>query len=214
MSDHYQYLGEECFSPDDGEAEHHQLQTEREERTLYTLMLLKANGIELDSIDFLAGELGLYAAWQKYQAAHHPNLQRNPNMVSFTSMQESKFIKKEDLDQDRGNLVTIREFKNMKVDDSGDEPEYKWIVFFREFTKGMVLNATNREVLKRIYGDDTEACIGQKIVIYVDENISFAGKLVGGIRMRAPRRPAAPPVEPVQPAAPSKTADYSDDIPF
>jgi len=42
----------------------------------------------------------------------------------------------------------------------------------------MVLNATNRAILERIYGGDTEDCIGNPIVMYVDENVSYAGKLV------------------------------------
>lgn len=115
-------------------------------------------------------------------------------MVAFSSMSESKFLKKEDLDPERGNLVTIKEFKKQKVEESDDGTiEYKWTVYVNEFEKPFVLNATNRAILERVYGADTDDCLGKKIVLYVDENVSFGGKLVGGIRLRAPKKAAPPP---------------------
>lgn len=128
-------------------------------------------------------------------------------MVSFSSMAESKFLKKEDLNPERGNLVTIQDFKRAKVSDEGDEPEYKFTVKFREFEKPMVLNATNRAILEKTFGSDTDDCLGKQIVVFIDENISFGGKIVGGIRVRAVKKAAPPP--PVQ----AQGVDESD-IPF
>ena len=152
-------------------------------------------------------------------------------MVAFSSMSESKFLKKEDLDQERGNLVHIKSFQKQLVEENDDgTKEYKFTMSVNEYDKPMVLNATNRAILERIYGGDTEDCIGNPIVMYVDENVSYAGKLVGGIRLRKPAgRAAALPkgnvgtddlqrrVDALKPAAQAvaKAAGVDDDdIPF
>lgn len=133
-------------------------------------------------------------------------------MVAFSSMAESKFLKKEDLDPVQGNLVTIKGFTRAKVSDDGEEPEYKFTVAFREFEKPMVLNATNRAILEKAFGPDTEDCVGKQVVAYIDENISFQGKLVGGIRLRQ-RRVAATTARPVAPPPIAQGVDDLD-IPF
>jgi hypothetical protein len=83
----------------------------------------------------------------------------------------------------------------------------------------MVLNATNREILKRTFGDDTDLTIGKQIVVYVDPNISYAGKIIGGIRMRAPktvpgRKPVPPPVPEPEPQREAGEDEFDNDIPF
>lgn len=146
--------------------------------------------------------------------------EKESKMVAFSSMSESKFMKKEDLNQERGNLVTIVSFARQKVEENDDgTTEYKFTVKFREFDKPLVLNATNRAILERVYGSDTEDCINKQIVIYVDENVSYAGKLVGGIRMRAVRKaptlPAATPAPVPDPVPQMLHVDPLDeDIPF
>lgn len=131
-------------------------------------------------------------------------------MTSFSSMSESKFLKKEDLNPTTGNLVTIKEFKKQKIEeDDAGVAEYKWTMYVREFEKPLVINATNRAILERTYGPDTEDCLGRQIVMYVDENVSYAGKLVGGIRLRASKRAA-----PTPPPVPVHIDALDDDIPF
>jgi hypothetical protein len=47
-------------------------------------------------------------------------------------------------------------------------------------------------------------------VLYVDPNVSYGGKVVGGIRVRAPKKSAAAP-----PPPPPVSDDLTDDdIPF
>lgn len=130
-------------------------------------------------------------------------------MVAFSSMSESKYLKKEDLDE-QGNLCTIKAFKKQNVAQEGEDPENKYVMYTHEFEKGLVLNATNRAILERVYGPDTDDCIGNPIVLYVDENVSYAGKIVGGIRLRAPKGHAKPKVAP---GAKAQGVD-TDDIPF
>ena len=66
------------------------------------------------------------------------------------------------------------------------------------------MNSTNAELIGNITGsEDTDGWIGRKIVLYKDDNVSFGGKLVGGIRCacaeksgdKTGRKPAPAPVE-------------------
>ena len=75
--------------------------------------------------------------------------------------------------------------------------------------KPMVLNSTNGEAIAEIAGGDTEEeWAGTQIILYHDPNVSFAGKRVGGIRVRAPQKAKtggkAPPVD----------ADFDNDVRF
>ena len=104
------------------------------------------------------------------------------------AMIESKFLKKEDLNYDTGNLVTVFKIDRQNVGLADGEEELKWCMRFEEFDKPMVLNSTNIQLATKALGtDETDDWIGQRLVIYVDDNVSFGGKLVGGIRIRKPR---------------------------
>ena len=140
-------------------------------------------------------------------------------MPRVHEMLESKFLKKEDVG--RGMLVTIAgvEQRNVAVRDA--EPEYKWSVAFQETEKPMVLNSTNIQLIAKITGsDDTDHWVGHKIVLYEDPSVSFGGKLVGGIRVRAPRpeamarHQAAQPAPPPEPVWTEPAGASDDDIPF
>jgi hypothetical protein len=131
-------------------------------------------------------------------------------------MLESKFLKKEDVG--RGMLVTISGCIQENMAMEGKKPDMKWCLEFTETDKPLVLNSTNIQLCEQICGsDDTDHWIGKRIVLYTDPNVSFGGKLVGGIRVRAPKvtaklppPPAPPPVlEPV----PVEEV-FEDDVPF
>jgi len=130
-------------------------------------------------------------------------------------MRESKFLKKEDVG--RGVLVTIASCVRKNVAMEGAEPEQKWCLTFHELDKPLVLNATNIQLCEQICGsDDTDHWIGKRIVLYTDPNVSYAGKLIGGIRVRKPK-PSAPPPAPPPPAQHEDLHNEpltDDDIPF
>lgn len=128
-------------------------------------------------------------------------------MALVRDMIQSKFLRKEDFDEDQ--VCTI---KDCKLEQVGKEesPEERWVLYFREREKGMVLNITTIRVLEQAYGGDTDHWIGNKVMVYVDPNVSFGGKVVGGLRLRMPKKQAVkappPPVDP--------DFDTTDDIPF
>jgi hypothetical protein len=132
-------------------------------------------------------------------------------MPRTSEMRESKFLKKEDVG--RGALGTIASCVRMNVSKEGAPDEMKWCLTFQEIDKPLVLNSTNIQLCEHIFGsDDTDYWIGKRIVLYTDPNVSYQGKLIGGIRVRAPKPNAAPPPPPPQVATGPDLTD--DDIPF
>lgn len=128
-------------------------------------------------------------------------------MPKTSEMRESKFLKKEDIG--RGALVTIASCVKKNTAMEGAEPELKWCLTFQELEKPLVLNLTNTQMIEQILGsDDTDHWIGKRIVLYTDPNIMYAGKIVGGIRVRKPKDTAPPPPPPMADAL------TDDDIPF
>jgi hypothetical protein len=118
-------------------------------------------------------------------------------MPRINEMVESKFLKKEDVEQ--GVLVTITAIEQHDVSMENKPTEMKWCATFNELAKPLVLNMTNMRALEAITGsDDSDHWIGRTIVLFNDPNVSYAGKITGGIRLRAPRnqQPQQPPVPP------------------
>ena len=115
-------------------------------------------------------------------------------MPNINQMRESKFLKQSDVEKPA--LVTIDRVIQMNVAKEGADPENKWCVVFHEFEKPLVLNFTNLQVCAKVCGsEDTDDWTGKRVVLYVDPNVSYQGKIVGGIRIRAPKANAVlPPV--------------------
>ena len=135
-------------------------------------------------------------------------------MPRVSDMIESKFLKKEDVGGERGMLVTIAGVKQANVAMQGADPEMKWTLTFQELDKPMVLNSTNIHMCAKACGsEETDDWAGKKLVLYEDPNVSFGGKLVGGIRVRAPRTQAAP-VVPQRKTPMQQLQDMDDDIPL
>ena len=113
---------------------------------------------------------------------------------------QNKYCAKEEVGQ--GLLVTI---SHMTVDDIEDNGvfEKRTVLRFHGDTKPLILNQTNKELLKVATKATTIGGVKEKqIVLYNDETIMFGGKMTGGIRLRAPKQKALP--EP----------DFAEEIPF
>jgi hypothetical protein len=130
-------------------------------------------------------------------------------MPRTSEMKDSKFLRKEDIG--RGALVTITGCISKNTAMEGAPPEHKWCLTFRELEKPLVLNSTNIQLCEQICGsDNTDDWVGKQIVLYVDPNVSYGGKLIGGIRVRKSKAPAAAPPPPAV-----AVDDFDDsDIPF
>jgi hypothetical protein len=133
--------------------------------------------------------------------------------MKIGQMMDSKFLKKEDVEPPK--LVTIRGFSQQNAG-RDDAPEMKWTMSFIELNKPMVMNSTNLQLCAQALGsDDTDHWIGKQVVLYNDPSVQFQGKLIGGIRIRAPKRRPGTQAAPEPAPAPVTAEDpFDDDIPF
>ena len=124
-----------------------------------------------------------------------------PNVNDLTN---SRFLKQDDCDPPV--LVTIRGYELVNVAPADQKEDKKYVLHFDEDVKPLVLNKTNGSLIAVITGStDFDNWTGHKLVLFKDPSISFGGKLVGGIRVRAPKKQAAPE---------SKAPETDDDVPF
>lgn len=118
----------------------------------------------------------------------------------------SNFLKAEDLD---GKTVTVT-ISEVTLEDlgQGKKKETKLVAAFRGKDKKLVLNKTNSSTIAKLYGDDTDDWIGQRISIMPRE-VEFQGDMVLAIRvsLQKPASPAARQQEPVQLKKPSQQAE-------
>ena len=140
--------------------------------------------------------------------------------MNVNELKSSKFLKKEDVEP--AVKVTIRSCEQQNVALESQAPDTKWVMYFHEFDKPLVLNSTNGQAISNICGSpESDEWIGREIVLYNDPNVGFQGKITGGIRVRAVRVKPKPATQPQQAQPPARepgedTTDYgvNDDIPF
>ena len=73
----------------------------------------------------------------------------------------------------------VEEFKN----DAGDLEE-KYVLYFNETVKGLILNKTNYKTLKKVHPvSDTDEWVGKQITLFATE-VSYMGDMVWGTRIR------------------------------
>jgi hypothetical protein len=97
-----------------------------------------------------------------------------------------KYLKKEDCDPAIMGIIERFEEENVAMPDQPEDK--KWVMYFENIEKGLVMNTTNLQLAAIAFGtQETDDWIGKQIVLYHDPNVSYGGKLTGGIRVRAPR---------------------------
>jgi len=131
---------------------------------------------------------------------------------TFSEMKESPYLSWFDTTQE-GMKVTIHSYDKVQIERHGGEIENKFIIYFMELEKPMILNVVNRNTLKEIFGDNPQASINQQIILYYRDDIEFQGKPVNGLRLKRytppkltkPSKideelPAPPPKKTIEPA--------------
>jgi len=124
------------------------------------------------------------------------------------SVKKSNYLTRADVDP--AILVTIREVFEEELD-TPKGPEFKWVCYFDELEKGTVLNWINSQTIAKILDSESfDDWPGGKIVLYDDPTVMFGQQMVGGIRVRTPRkRPAEKPA-----TQPESKVEFDDEIPF
>ena len=130
-------------------------------------------------------------------------------MPRTSEMVQSKYLKTADVPDPV--IVTVVKVGKVNLAKEDAAPEYKWAVKFQEFNKPMVLNSTNIKIAEKVFGsDNTDDWTGKEIVLFTDENVTFGGELVGGLRFKAQEKA---PVK-AQPKPKGHFDDMADVIPF
>lgn len=134
--------------------------------------------------------------------------------MHINQLKESNYLKKEDCNPPL--LVTIDHIDQKNIALEGDPPDMKWCLHFAEDVKPMICNSTNAQLIAMAVGsEETDDWAGKQIVLYNDPNVSYQGKLVGGVRVRASVVEAAPIAARPRKSQPvTAPDDDSDSIPF
>jgi hypothetical protein len=104
--------------------------------------------------------------------------------MHISDLKKSRYLTKEEAGD--GLRLTIDEVRKENVAPSGEKPDQRYVLSFSDHDKPMVLNSTNGQLISRITGsENSDDWQGHEIELYRDDNVSFGGKVVGGIRVRA-----------------------------
>jgi len=113
-------------------------------------------------------------------------------MPTVDQLYPSKFLTKDDVGPGQKYTITSIGQENVGKDD--DDPSFKPALHFQEIKKPFIMNKTNATIISSVYGSDTDGWIGKEIVVYFDPTIQFAGKITGGLRVRAPKGTVPDPI--------------------
>jgi hypothetical protein len=151
---------------------------------------------------------------QQFQAYIDRHTTEEP-MPLTKDMIQSKYVAKGDFEDEQ--TCTIRGVKEENLAKADQPDEMRWVLYFRDapVPKGMVMNVTTIRVLEQAFGGDTDDWVNKKVIVYVDPNVSFGGKVVGGLRLRIPKQKAAPAPSNAAPQRADGDPGFDDqDIPF
>ena len=116
-----------------------------------------------------------------------------------------KYLSKDDFLEPTLVTIDVQTLEMVKSDRGPDER--KPVLYFKnasnsdlDLARGIILNVGNWEACEEITGEaDSDDWANKQIVVYVDPEVTFGSKKVGGIRIRAKRAPAEDPPPPPPP---------------
>src|SRR5262245_26219987 len=101
--------------------------------------------------------------------------------VKLNDLYPGKYFKAADV-AEKPVGVTIN---GVRLEALGDDPRQKPILRFSDARQEMVLNKTNGYRLAELFGDNTDAWIGKRIVL-VPSKAQFGSKMVDSVRILSP----------------------------
>lgn len=103
----------------------------------------------------------------------------------------SRFLSQPDVEPPL--LLTITGCRRENVSPANARPDEKVVLMFQEHEKPLVLNVTNFKIIQKMTGkDEIEDWAGTQVVVYFNPDIEYQGEVIGGIRVRAPRKIGQP----------------------
>lgn len=124
-------------------------------------------------------------------------------------MRESEYLGAEDIDDGAEPILTISGLWNGMVTLQRGKENKDVLTFVEERVQGilqvrpLIVNSTNRKVLRKLYGDArASTLVGKQVQLYIDHKVRDPqdGGFTDGIRIR-PHKPRAPRSQPVPPCA-------------
>lgn len=95
----------------------------------------------------------------------------------------SQYVGKDDLPGPRVVTIDFVEKQTIKGENGNED---KAVMHFTDFPKPMILNNINWQTCEDAYGDESDNWHGKRVEMYVDPNVMFGAKRVGGVRLRLP----------------------------
>lgn len=133
--------------------------------------------------------------------------------MKIGQMTAGKFLKKDDVDPPL--LLTVQGFEEENVAPEDKPKELKWVMYFEETDKGLVMNTTNLQLGAIAMGSqETDDWVGKQFVVFNDPTVSYAGKITGGVRIRAPKKSVTGKSSVKAPDPRPEPPDEDPDVPF
>ena len=126
----------------------------------------------------------------------------------------SKYLGTADVGSRKIRARIQRVGKDQLTSKDGGPKRMKFILFFDALDKGLVLNATNKDELVGKLGRVPAKWIGASVGLFVDPNVSFAGRRTGGIRLRVFEPVKAKTPKPTKPAPANEWPEETGDPGF
>lgn len=96
----------------------------------------------------------------------------------------TKYLSKDDI---KAPTVGVIENVVNETLGQGEDQEIKPVMYFSSGpAKPMVINNTNWMTVESMHGDESDNWNGKAVEVWVDPSVSYGGKRIGGLRLRAP----------------------------
>jgi len=89
------------------------------------------------------------------------------------------------LDGKKEAIVTVSKLAQEKVTGQQGRKEDCFVVYFKEFDKGMILNRTNARAIEKVASSGlVEDWVGVQVTLYVEKGVKAFGEVVDALRIR------------------------------
>ena len=127
-------------------------------------------------------------------------------MSTMNDRHPSKWLKGTDFKESGPQQLTIASTSTEEIQGDGGREE-KFVVWFREKDKGLILNKTNDLMISDLFGEESNDWNGKVVELYHDR-VPMKGEMVDALRVRGPSPAAA------QPDAAPQLDDEGSEKPF
>jgi hypothetical protein len=131
-------------------------------------------------------------------------------MPTTDDLKQSKYFGKADV----ANGPVKAVIASWAKEEVGSDKDIQFVVHFQGDVKPLILKPTNGDRIKAVTGTgDLDKWAGKEITLYLEPNVEFQGKLVGGVRVAVPGQVLRQ--QPIDPTPPDDAdVPTGSDIPF